>query len=91
MLWGKHDNSSAPVELEAEFVNMHGTELTHSQSPQVEIIHAVNLKLAALGCVPVESHSESDFQDVARAILNHRSVAPEQSRLAPCDQRERPE
>jgi hypothetical protein len=66
---------------------MHGTELIHSQAQQEQVIHAVNLKLAALGCVPVESNSESEFQDVARAILNHREDQEEETQLAPCDRR----
>jgi hypothetical protein len=40
-------------------------------SHRPELIHAANLKLAALGLPPVQSHSEEDFHEVARAILHH--------------------
>ncbi len=36
-----------------------------------ELVHTVNLKLAALGCAPVESRSEEEFHEIARAILSH--------------------
>src|SRR3954468_15543976 len=56
--------------------------------PQREIVHAVNLKLAALGCVPVDSHSEEDFQQVARTILSQPGEESQgQGQLCPADTR----
>ena len=51
-----------------------------------QLVHVVNLKLAALGCAPVESHSDEHFQEIARAIL---SAEPETtgSALSPADSR----
>src|SRR5436190_19392974 len=54
-------------------------EKAETEISPAQIVHAANLKLAALGCVPVESRSDEDFQQVARAILNHRSEDSEQS------------
>src|SRR5687767_5341823 len=62
--------------------------LDSSEVSQEQIVHTVNLKLAALGCVPVESRSEDHFQQVARAILNHKGeTAEESSPLSPVDRR----
>jgi hypothetical protein len=59
------------------------TENTSSQ-----MVHTVNLKLAALGCVPVESQSEEEFHELARAILHSRPDAePSTFTLAPVDAR----
>lgn len=53
-----------------------------------ELIHAANLKLAALGLPPVHSHREEDFQEVARTILHHGGEAPELETLgSPIDRR----
>ena len=42
-----------------------GSDLSPTQ-----LVHTVNLKLAALGCAPVESHSDEHFHEVARAIMS---------------------
>lgn len=57
-------------------------------SDSSQLVHTVNLKLAELGCAPVESHTEEDFQEVARAILS-RPTEPEggEVSLAPVDSR----
>jgi phosphoenolpyruvate carboxykinase (diphosphate) len=52
-----------------------------------QLVHVVNLKLAALGCAPVESHSDEHFQEVARAILNQTTEADAGDALAPVDAR----
>ena len=53
-----------------------------------QLVHDVNLKLAALGCAPVESHTDEHFQEVARAILSHRTEPEVQdTSLAPVDSR----
>ena len=43
-----------------------------SDPSPTQLVHTVNLKLAALGCAPVESHSDEHFHEVARAILSLR-------------------
>ncbi|HEV8542001.1 MAG TPA: hypothetical protein VGR78_06400 [Verrucomicrobiae bacterium] len=59
--------------------------LDHAQS---HFVHTVNLKLAAIGCAPVDCHSDQDFQEVARAILHHREEPrPVVEALAPVDAR----
>jgi hypothetical protein len=63
-------------------------ERIEAEISQGQFVHAVNLKLAALGCVPVESHTEEDFQQVARAILNHKGeTRVESNHLSPVDRR----
>ena len=63
-------------------------ERIETEISQGQFIHAVNLKLAALGCVPVESHTEEDFQQVARAILNHKGeTRVDSNHLSPVDRR----
>ena len=57
-----------------------GSDLSPNQ-----LVHTVNLKLAALGCAPVESHSDEHFHEVARAILSHRGDAEPSTELAPVD------
>src|SRR5436853_7722765 len=53
-----------------------------------QLVHTVNLKLAALGCAPVQSQSELDFQEVARTILSHhRADEPAVEALCPADRR----
>ena len=55
--------------------------------PGKDLVHRVNLKLAALGCAPVESRSEQDFQEVAWAILNTGTGLGTEPRLCPVDRR----
>jgi len=50
-------------------------------------VHTINLKLAALGCAPVESVSDADLQDVALAILHHRAEDGGAGEQAPVDGR----
>src|SRR6187401_922255 len=50
-----------------------------------QLVHTVNLKLAALGCAPVESRSEEEFHEIARAILSQ-SEEPD-AQIAPVDAR----
>jgi hypothetical protein len=59
-----------------------GSEL----SPQ-QLVHTVNLKLAALGCAPVESHSDEHFHEVARAIISHGGESESTAELPPVDAR----
>ena len=55
-------------------------------SPQ-QLVHTVNLKLAALGCAPVESHTDEHFHEVARAIISHGGETEPSVELAPVDAR----
>src|SRR5436190_12691652 len=50
-----------------------------------QLVHTVNLKLAALGCAPVESRSEDEFHEIARAILGQSEEPGAQ--IAPVDGR----
>ena len=50
-----------------------------------QVVHVVNLKLAALGCAPVESHSDEHFHEVARALLSQPDTSA--SFLPPVDSR----
>src|SRR5688500_11469097 len=59
-----------------------GSDLSPTQ-----LVHSVNLKLAALGCAPVESHSDEHFHEVARAILNVREEEDTAGDYAPVDAR----
>src|SRR5688572_30606923 len=59
-----------------------GSDLSPSQ-----LVHSVNLKLAALGCAPVESHSDEHFHEVARAILSLREEEDAAAEYAPVDAR----
>jgi hypothetical protein len=57
-----------------------------SETSLGQLVHSVNLKLAALGCAPVESRSEEEFHEIARAILSqsdepHAQIAPVDSRI----------
>ena len=47
-------------------------KMTPSNAPTVlpQMVHAVNLKLIALGCAPVECDSEESFNEIARAIVS---------------------
>ena len=58
-----------------------------SDLSQLQLVHSVNLKLAALGCAPVESHSDEHFHEVARTILSVQSEPDAGLPLAPVDQR----
>src|SRR5688572_18246100 len=51
-----------------------------------QVVHVVNLKLAALGCAPVESHSDEHFHEVARALLSQPDTTSA-SFLPPVDSR----
>lgn len=57
--------------------------------PESKLVHTVNLKLAALGCAPVESGTEEEFQEVAWTVLSHHRSGPEADRepLCPVDRR----
>lgn len=63
--------------------------LSGATLPEKKLVHAVNLKLAALGCAPVDSGDEEEFQEVAWTILSHHRApeAPAGDRLCPVDQR----
>ena len=50
------------------------------------MVHAVNLKLIALGCAPVECDSEESFNEIARAIVS-RGEGPAERTPAPVDRR----
>src|SRR3954471_3981176 len=52
-----------------------------------QLAHIVNLKLAALGCAPVESHTEEHFQELAWTILSHHQKAEQADSLCPVDRR----
>lgn len=52
-----------------------------------EAIHRINLKLAALGCSTVQSGSEQDFQELARAILRRGENAGPKSGFCAADRR----
>ena len=69
-------------------LNMELAERAGSGGSEVsQVVHTVNLKLAALGCAPVESHTDEHFHEVARAILNQ-TIEPETAEtLAPVDAR----
>ena len=59
-----------------------GSDLSPTQ-----LVHTVNLKLAALGCAPVESHSDEHFHEIARAILSLRGEDQAEVEYAPVDAR----
>jgi hypothetical protein len=61
--------------------------IAHGDLSPAQIVHTVNLKLAALGCAPVDSHSEEDFQEVARTILHHGAEGEPAQTLPPVDAR----
>lgn len=64
------------------------TESGFSGQSHSQLVHAVNLKLAALGCAPVDSGSDQDFHEVARAILSQRGEQEGATESkAPVDQR----
>ena len=58
-----------------------------AQSSGEGLVHRINLKLAALGCAPLESQSDQDFQEVAWAVLNHRGSQATTDELCPADRR----
>lgn len=64
------------------------TDRTHRHSADgKDLIHRLNLKLAALGCAPIESQSDQHFQEVAWAVLNHREASGPAPDLCPADRR----
>ncbi len=59
-----------------------------SEHASAQIVHSVNLKLAALGCAPVDSQSEEEFHEIARAILHSRPDSEDAAaETAPVDAR----
>src|SRR5262245_1220358 len=52
-----------------------------------QLAHIVNLKLAALGCDPVGSHTEEHVQEVAWTILSHHQKSEGADVLCPVDRR----
>jgi hypothetical protein len=63
-------------------------QLLDSLGDASQLVHTVNLKLAALGCAPVESRSEEEFHEIARAILNSsHGVEQPGASVAPVDAR----
>src|SRR3569623_102281 len=61
--------------------------IAHGELSPAQIVHTVNLKLAALGCAPVDSYSEEDFQELARTILHHGGEGEPPQTLPPVDVR----
>ncbi|HEX7860919.1 MAG TPA: hypothetical protein VF773_11365 [Verrucomicrobiae bacterium] len=72
--------------LDMQVVERPGTGGGNDLSPD-QLVHTVNLKLAALGCAPVESHTDEHFHEVARAVLSHRGEEEPEVAYAPVDAR----